>query len=270
MLKIGDFSRLTFVSVKTLRYYDDFGLLAPVRVDESTGYRYYAAEQLPRLNRILALKDLGLSLEEIKKLLDEELTAEQIRGMLQLKRFEAEEKVAEEQARITRVEARLAQIEKEGKMPMYDVALKKVPAQRVAAVRRSPADLRALGCTLRGAFWRLGPERRAAHGTDARHLSRSGVQGEGPRYRGGHPGGGQPAGGRRGADPGMPAAEMACTVYQGKYEEIGNAYSAVMAWIEPNGYRIAGPNREVYLRSPGDTGDPSQYVTEIQVPVEKA
>ena len=73
MLKIGDFSRLSFVSIKTLRYYDEFGLLAPVRVDESTGYRYYTADQAPRLNRILALKDLGLSLEEIKRLLDEKI-----------------------------------------------------------------------------------------------------------------------------------------------------------------------------------------------------
>lgn len=87
MLKIGEFSRLAFVPVKTLRYYDDIGLLKPVHVDQWTGYRYYSVEQLPRLNRILALKGLGLSLEQIGQLLDDDLPAEQIRGMLRLKRF---------------------------------------------------------------------------------------------------------------------------------------------------------------------------------------
>ena len=74
-------------------------MLKPSNVDEFTGYRYYTADQLPKLNRILALKDLGLSLEEIKKLLEEKLTADQIRGMFMLKRCEAEERVAEEKGR---------------------------------------------------------------------------------------------------------------------------------------------------------------------------
>lgn len=80
MFKIGEFSKLSLVPAKTLRYYDQIGLLKPNEVDHFTGYRYYSASQLPRLNRILALKDLGLSLEEIGRLLDEELTAAQIRG----------------------------------------------------------------------------------------------------------------------------------------------------------------------------------------------
>ena len=76
MLRISEFSRLTMVPAKTLRYYDDIGLLKPMRVDEWTGYRYYSVEQLPRLNRILALKALGLSLEQIGRLLDDDLSAE--------------------------------------------------------------------------------------------------------------------------------------------------------------------------------------------------
>ncbi|MBE9472709.1 MAG: MerR family transcriptional regulator, partial [Chloroflexi bacterium] len=73
MFKIGDFSRISQVSVKTLRYYDEIGLLKPAHVDRFTGYRYYSVDQSPRLNRILALKDLGLSLEQIARLLDGEL-----------------------------------------------------------------------------------------------------------------------------------------------------------------------------------------------------
>ena len=111
--------------MKTLRYYDELGLLKPVEVDRFTGYRYYSADQLPRLNRILALKDLGLSLEQIARLLNDELTVEQMRGMLRLKQIEAQERVRDEQERLARVEVRLRQIEEEGKMPTYEVVFKK-------------------------------------------------------------------------------------------------------------------------------------------------
>lgn len=61
MFKIGEFSKLSQVSVKALRYYDELGLLKPASVDRFTAYRYYSADQRPRLNRILALKDLGIA-----------------------------------------------------------------------------------------------------------------------------------------------------------------------------------------------------------------
>ena len=89
MFRIGEFSKLSQVPVKTLRYYDEIGLLRPAKVDDFTGYRYYSADQLPRLNRILALKDLDLSLAQIGELLDGDLPAEQMRGMLRLKQAES-------------------------------------------------------------------------------------------------------------------------------------------------------------------------------------
>ena len=73
MIRIGDFSRMSQMPVSTLRYYDEIGLLKPVEVDHFTGYRYYTFDQLARLNCILALKELGFSLEEIARLLDEEV-----------------------------------------------------------------------------------------------------------------------------------------------------------------------------------------------------
>ncbi len=136
MLRIGDFSKLSLVSVKTLRYYDELGLLKPVRVNEFTGYRYYAVEQIPRLNRILALKDLGLSLEQIAGLLHQDVSPEEIRGMLRLRQTEVKGRIEDAQAQLARVEARLRQIEKEGHLPMYEVILKSIPALKAAFVRR--------------------------------------------------------------------------------------------------------------------------------------
>ena len=86
MFRIGAFSQLTGVTIKTLRYYDSVGLLQPAEVDRFTGYRTYTLAQMDRLNRILALKDLGLSLDEIKRVLVDDPDAAELRGMLRLKR----------------------------------------------------------------------------------------------------------------------------------------------------------------------------------------
>ncbi len=136
MFKVGEFSKLSQVSVKTLRYYDELGLLKPSQVDKFTSYRYYRANQLLRLNRILALKDLGFPLEQLAQIVDEQVTPEQIQGMLQLRQAELQQYIETEQARLARVQARLHQLEQEKEMSTHDVVMKKVEPQTVVAIRR--------------------------------------------------------------------------------------------------------------------------------------
>ncbi|MGE7111946.1 MerR family transcriptional regulator [Lysinibacillus sp. NPDC047702] len=88
MFKISEFSRLSRIPLQTLRYYDQLGILKPTKTDKSTGYRYYSAEQLLEINRIIIFKELGFTLQQIAQLLQEEISAEQIRGMLRLKESE--------------------------------------------------------------------------------------------------------------------------------------------------------------------------------------
>src|SRR6478736_4632261 len=135
MIKIGEFSKLVQVPVPTLRYYDQVGLLKPVEVDRFTGYRYYSVGQLPRLHRILALKGLGFSLEQIGMVLAEGLTPEQMRGMLRLRHAQLSQQLAEMQNQLVEVEVRLQQIEREEELSTYDVILKQVEPQLVASVR---------------------------------------------------------------------------------------------------------------------------------------
>src|SRR5688572_3328315 len=135
MIKIGEFSKLVQVPVPTLRYYDQLGLLKPVEVDRLTGYRYYSARQLPRLHRILALKGLGFSLEQIGAVLAEGLTPEQMRGMLRLRHAQLSRQLVEAQSQLVDVEVRLQQIEREGTVSTYDVILKRVEPRLVASVR---------------------------------------------------------------------------------------------------------------------------------------
>jgi DNA-binding transcriptional MerR regulator len=86
MFRIGEFSKIAQVPGSVLRYYDQIGLFKPVHTDQWTGYRLYSASQLPRLHRILALKELGLTLDQIARLVDEEISTAEIRGMLTLRK----------------------------------------------------------------------------------------------------------------------------------------------------------------------------------------
>jgi DNA-binding transcriptional MerR regulator len=140
MFKIREFSQLSQVSVKTLRYYDQLGLLKPAYIDPCTGYRHYTAAQLLRLNRILAFKELGFTLEQIVQLLDEQIPSEQIRGMFRLKQAEIQTLIESEQIRLARLEGRLRQIECEkGTLPQHDVVLKSIEPQVVVSIREKTA-----------------------------------------------------------------------------------------------------------------------------------
>ncbi|EDY50159.1 conserved hypothetical protein [Streptomyces clavuligerus] len=132
MFTIGDFARHGRVSARMLRHYDALGLLRPARTDPCTGYRHYAADQLSRLNRIIALKDLGLTLEQVGRILEDRVGPEELRGMLVLRRAELEEAMARAAERLGQVEARLRSIESEGRMPIDEVIVKSLPAVRVA------------------------------------------------------------------------------------------------------------------------------------------
>jgi len=136
MLKIGEFSRLGQVTIRTLRHYDDLGLLKPAYIDPENDYRYYTLEQLPRLNRIAALKDLGLTLDQISPLLSGGVSVDHLRTLLQVRQAEIAQRVKEDQAQLARVAARLRQIEQEGKLSPYEVARKVVPAQMGAMIRQ--------------------------------------------------------------------------------------------------------------------------------------
>lgn len=130
MLKIGEFSRLSQVTIKTLHHYDELGLIKPAHIDPVTNYRFYTVEQLPRIHRIMALKEMGLSLEQISLMLDQELSTEQMRGMLHLKQAEIQQEMREAHRQLAMVEFRLRMIEAEVNFPELDVVIKKLEAMR--------------------------------------------------------------------------------------------------------------------------------------------
>jgi len=289
MLNIGDFARHGRVSVRMLRHYDAIGLLRPARVDPGSGYRYYAAGQLARLNRVIALKELGFTLQQVRDILDEQVGAEELRGMLRLRRAELAEARAAAEARLVAVEARLWTIESEGRMSTDDVVIKRIPAVRVAELtgRAASYEPQDIGPVIGPLFAEL-----------CRRLERAGIapagpgiayyqdapDGETPDGDGGDgdyqdaPGGGggivvhaampvaqQPAAGDGLRVVDLPAIESAATVvHRGSMDEVLATTQTLARWIDANGYRSTGYARELNLEC---EGDPSTWVTELQEPV---
>jgi DNA-binding transcriptional MerR regulator len=264
MFRIGDFARLSQVSIKTLRFYDEVGLLKPTYVDRDTGYRYYSAALLPQLNRILAFKELGFSLEEIGRLLEGDLPVDRVKELLENRRAELERRIERERERLVEVEAWLARIERAGRTPDYEITVKRVAPRLVASLRdmlSSYADadelfreirsnLKHRGAPLeRGAIWHTCAGQRKSINCEAIVFLREPVRATGrvQVYE-------------------LPGASVACAIHQGSDETCERAYVAARSWIESHGYAIAGPNRELYWQ--GDVAqDDGSGVTEIQYPI---
>ena len=270
MFTIGEFARHGRVSVRMLRHYDSMGLLRPARVDPVSGYRFYAAGQLARLNRIIALKDFGFSLDQVRAMLDGQVSAEQLRGMLRLRQAELQSRLTADTARLAQVEARLQIIEKEGTMPADDVQVKQIPAVRVAELTATAASLEPAAITpvIRPLYAQLGSR-----------LGRAGVTPVGPAiayYEDGPDGdsvvvhatlpvNAEPGAGQDFAIVDLPAIDRAATVlHRGSMDNVMATIQVLAGWIEDNGYRASGYPREFYLECPEDT---AQWVTELQEPI---
>lgn len=279
MFRIGDFSQLGQVSIRTLRHYDELGLLKPAEVDELTDYRYYTIDQLPRLNRIVALKDLGFSLKEIRGFLKQDVSLDDLRGMLEHKQAELTEQLKAESARLLRLQMRLKHIELENAPLGFDITLKQVPAATIFSKRYAVPDLAEMDkyCTL---FYSelyavlnaqelspIAPEFTLYHTREyltqnvdievavvlaSDDLERLELPDDDSftvrRLQG--------------------AKRVASVVYQGYFHELGGAARALTLWMGMNACHSVGAAREVHLSGPiAQTGKDKPVVIELLVPV---
>jgi len=277
MFRIGDFSKIAQVSGRLLRYYDEIGLLSPEFTDPQTGYRYYSARQLPRLNRILVLKELGLSLEQIARLLDRDTSTDEIRGMLALRKAQIEQSVQEEMERLRVVEARLQQIDKHGQVLEPDVVLKSIPAQQFLALREVLPDI--------GARRRLVQSISAVVPRVVGHnsLGHIAVVTHSPVYDpealdveiGYLLTGKAPESVRLSEERVLTRRElptidtMATLAHEGRVSDSYRSYGTLGTWVEQKNWYITGMGREILIQLPRpDTEDDA--VIEIQLPVSKS
>jgi len=267
MFTIGQFSNLSQVSIKTLRFYDECELLKPTYTDAATGYRFYSANLLRRLNRILVFKELGFSLNEIAFLLDGDLPTAKVKEMLQVKQAEMKQQIARKKARLAQVEAWLGEIETEGGVPKYEIIVKKSAPRLVASVRGTIADYAEsaelfgeISDYLKkhqvkkqfGSLWHVCAGQGRELDCEAFIFLEKPVPGN-----------------KRIKVYELPAATVASVVYQGGDEEGEQAYAAGKTWIKTRGFRIAAPKRELYWQ--GDVmRDDVSGITEIQFPILKS
>ncbi len=277
MFRIGEFAQIAQVSGRQLRFYDQLGLLQPAHTDPQTGYRYYSIRQLPRLNSILALKELGLSLEQIGPLLKNELSPAELRAMLTMKRAQLEQSLREEEARLRHIESRIAQIDRAGEIGEYDVVVKSVAATPLLSLRCSCDNMdeavRMVRTVAEDGSRLIRPSLRdklivvARNDLDDEKLdleigfsllraSNANVRLAGEYIL-------------RASE--LPAVDtMATIVRPGTNPASHTSFGAIGMWIEANGYRVAGPCREVFLEPV--TGPPGfeGALVEIQFPVRMA
>lgn len=272
MFKIGEFSKIAQVTGHLLRHYDDIGLLKPDQIDPWTGYRYYRAAQLPRLNRILALRDLGLSLDQIRRIIEDEISGDEIRSMLRLRKAQIKQTLQEEMTRLRHVEARLEQIDQEGALDNLEVVVKSVEAQPFLSTRywlpsfaEGPAIVREM---MQCVAAKIG-ERRIRHFAAIFHsdmfctenielevglILTEPIASKIP-FRGEHTLTMQT----------LPAAAQMATAVQHEVHRIGHkSYASIGIWMELHNYQFDGPGRELLLVPPGVN---DETLVEVQFPI---
>lgn len=270
LMPIGNFARASRISVKALRFYDAQGLLAPASVDEHTGYRYYAPDQLRRAEAIRALRMVDMPVDQIRQVLDAG-DPEAVRAALAEQRDRLRGRLAD-QERMLRFLDKLIN-HQELAMP-YDVESKQVPAVRVVS-HTVRTDLKGIADAIGRGFG-------AAHGAAvaAGHAivgppfvvyhqiideaTAGDVEMCAPVPAGADGPGDGPGGPVAWKD--VPAAEVASTVHRGPYMEVGPAYEALERWIQENRREVVGPPCEIYLNDPTVVAEEDQ-LTEVRFPI---
>ena len=271
MLKIGDFSKLSRVSIRMLRHYDEIGLLRPVWIDPESGYRYYTAEQLPIAGRINALKDMGFGLTAIGEILPVYEDRDALERYLRQRQAELQALSEQTAYRLRLLETAQKRLRKEDKTMKYDVTIKTFPPRYSATVRMViPAYEQ------EGMLWNLLMEETAQlnlvdgdpcyccavfHDKEYREADvevevQKDVLGSYPdtehvRFRM------------------LPEMTAACATCKGSYAQMDGINAAVAAWVADNGYTFDGPMFNIYHISPHETSNPNEFVTEVCYPVRR-
>jgi DNA-binding transcriptional MerR regulator len=265
MFSIGEFSKITGLPIKTLRFYHERGLLVPSSIDERTGYRYYDQRQIDKARIITGLKSLAFSLEHISEMLADYNDEADILPHLEAQKRLMEERVSESRAVAASIE-QLIQKEQEARLIMrssvYEVQEKAVAPQLIAGVR-----MQGRYCDCGQGFAKIGK-------TFGRHICgncfllhydteykeadadfeacmpiRQALDAQGISVR-------QLDGG--------PCVSL---LHQGPYDTLGRSYAKILTYVKEKGYELVLPTREIYVKGPGMIfkGNPKNYLTEIQM-----
>ncbi|MGM1049542.1 MAG: MerR family transcriptional regulator [Bacillota bacterium] len=271
MFRIGDFSKLSRISIRMLRHYNDLGLLVPEYVDEMTGYRYYKPGQLSLANRINSLKDMGFSLTLIGQILKEYGDEESLRKHLMIQHAQMKEQEQLLQNKLSLLQTTIQQLGKDCLPMKYNVTLKEISSRYVASLRQIIPSY-----NQEGLLWNQLMEETAAqklqfaepcmslavfHDEGYKEadvdveiqISVTGKYQDTEHVRFKH----------------VPQLLVTSTIIEGNYDQLGAANEVIAAWISGNQYEMNGPMSTIYHVGPGTEANPDLWVTEICYPVRK-
>jgi len=269
MFKIGDFSKLTFVSIRMLRYYDEIDLFKPHSIDSFTNYRYYSASQIPLLNKILYLRDFGLKADEIRVIINETDKSKQL-SLLNEKKKELKAQISSDQRKLKELNKYIKNYNVEERKMKHEIIVKEVPSFNVVTLRETLKAYTDEGelwgkimpllyknqVELTGMCYAAFPE---CDNDDTvvveigLEVSKLQDNTDGLTFKE------------------LPTIPQAATLLvQGDYSPtIQEGYNQLATWLEQNNYQISGTSRTVYIKGPEDTKDPSEYLTDIIIPIKK-
>lgn len=271
MFKIGEFSKLTQVSIRMLRYYDEIGLLKPAAIDKFTGYRMYSSEQIPVLQKIILLRDTKFKIAEIKEILTSSKSID-IRDELEKKKKEIQAEIALEKKRILKIDNAINEIEKSNFKIHCNINFKSVDKIVILSVRDIIATYFDEGILWNRLYDLIHKENipikhdmynNVALYHDIEHkdenvdvetgviVHKIGKNKDGFVYR-------EVEG----------VEKMAYAMVYGPYENLAKAYEMLAYYLESHNEQMAEkPSRQICHVGVCDTENPDEYLTEIQIPL---
>lgn len=270
MLKIGDFSKFTKISIHMLRHYDEIELLKPKEIDSESGYRYYSEEQIPYANKIQLLKSMGFGLPSIKQILQECGNEDALKGYIEMQLLDTENEKRKLEAKIQLLTGAISDLEQQKNPLNYSIIVKEIPKRIVISYRGFiPAF------NQEGILWNALAENTASlsikytnpsfdvaiiHSNDSSELIDVEVQKSIDRKI-------------ESIDniecKEMPMTKVAVVAYQGGYEELKIINEEMATWLIENGYVLNGEIMNVYHISPKTTHNQKQFLTEVCYPIRR-
>lgn len=270
MLRIGEFSVLSQISIYMLRHYDDIGLLIPEHVDALTGYRYYSEDQLPIANRIRALKSMGFGLADIKEVLTKCPGNVELKSFLDVQAAQHREKIELFQRQLTLIETTINNLSRPSTIPLYSVALKNIPQHNAVSCRMVIPTYDKEGILweeltrqrIRQSVQLASPSLNIAifhdDGFVEKDIDVEVQQAVVGRYQ----------------DTDTMKFKIvepitaATLTFKGQYTQLPEANEEIVRWIADNSYRLSGPYFNIYHVSPETESIPENMITEVCFPVE--
>lgn len=270
MFKIGEFSRITQVTIRMLRYYDEIGILKPAQIDPWTGYRMYSVDQISLLNKIVYLRDSGFHISEIAAALDRKDDSLLIK-LLNQKYLETEKAIQVERDKIKKIEIAKKEILSGKDKMCYNISIKSIPSYQVLTLRKTMKDYYAEKMLWEelSLFAKQQQTEISSHTFSIYHdieyketsvdielcapVKKIGKDAQNFVYRNTEP---------------IPI--MACTMAYGNFQNIRGTYLAFAEWLQKNiQYRMAGLTRQIVHRGPWNEENPDRYLVELQIPLEQ-